>query len=644
MQPPRAPMNSSLSLLLSHYDNPGVTPPSARMDPQLEQRSRATMRLRDFWKLGAFFAVKTTDMTRAFVSHHIWGPKRKSWGIEMTMISSFMRNAGNHSQLTDVTTLRALMQLVGLVPVSSDALVTPVTFRVRKRSLRGFLAEFDAAETGSRYLQGEWVVGKKVWQRLQTEWRAAQSRSSHQSRHSKDRNRLKERVTLFLHGGAYFMMSPATHRVITIALSKYTESRVFAIDYRLAPETRFPGPLHDAVLAYLRLIEDLHIPPENILVAGDSAGGGLALALLMYLRDNQYPLPAGAILMSPWVDLTMSCDSWDSNSEFDVVPIPPDPADHLNPVLCYLGRQGMEKYLTHPYASPLFGDFRGLPALLIQAGEAEVLRDEITLLAHKAALSGVEVRHELYEDAVHVFQMFPFLDASRKSLLSCRDFVQNVLPLHQVKSPRSLDRVTETNIDSEINNERSRLVSGVGEIELPSAPSFEVLAQEETSDSSDEDTEEHPSWIAYSPVTPEGVLNDDVQTAEPHDHNLPSAPSPSSPDSEQTQVASWHSGSPKRNHYRHATSSLILPSNLSLSLSHLPPSRSQPTSPILSSPRPRPLSVASLAQLAPTPTIRTSHRDVSHPDITSLCKSWAESGPANQTTKFMPQSETESPF
>lgn len=74
-----------------------------------------------------------------------------------------------------------------------------------------------------------------------------------------------------------------------------------AVDYRLAPETRFPGPLHDAVSAYLRLIEDLHIPPENILVAGDSAGGGLSIALLMYLRDNNYPLPSGAILMSPWV-------------------------------------------------------------------------------------------------------------------------------------------------------------------------------------------------------------------------------------------------------------------------------------------------------------------------------------------------------
>lgn len=136
---------------------------------------------------------------------------------------------------------------------------------------------------------------------------------------------------------------------------------------------------------------------------------------MLYLRDNNYPLPSGAILMSPWVgtyflefiisnshsrcgvDLTMSCESWDSNAAFDVVPVPA-PDDYLNPVGLYLG-QSMD-YLTHPYASPLFGDLCGLPPLLIQSGDSEVLRDEITLLAHKATLAGVNVHHELYEDCV----------------------------------------------------------------------------------------------------------------------------------------------------------------------------------------------------------------------------------------------------
>lgn len=195
----------------------------------------------------------------------------------------------------------------------------------------------------------------------------------------------------------------------------------------MAPESRFPGPLHDVVSGYFRLVEDLHIPSENILLAGDSAGGGLCLALLMYLRDYNYTLPAGAILMSPWVgkclsfpsvplahdyaDLTMSCESWDSNANFDVVPFPQN--DHMNPIALYLGER-MEDFLTHPYASPLFGDFTGLPPLLIQVGDAEVLRDESALLAHKATLAGVDVRHELFEDAVGYVMSFLHLHESEQ--------------------------------------------------------------------------------------------------------------------------------------------------------------------------------------------------------------------------------------
>jgi len=102
----------------------------------------------------------------------------------------------------------------------------------------------------------------------------------------------------------------------------------------------------------------------------------------MYLRDNDYPLPSGAIVMSSRVDLTLSCDSWESNAPYDAVPFPVMDS-HMNPIALYFGAQ-MADYITHPYASPLFGTFEGLPPLLIQAGEAEVLRDENLLLAHKA--------------------------------------------------------------------------------------------------------------------------------------------------------------------------------------------------------------------------------------------------------------------
>ena len=118
--------------------------------------------------------------------------------------------------------------------------------------------------------------------------------------------------------------------------------------------------------------------------------------------------------MTGLVDLTRSCDSWESNASFDIVPIPSN-GDHLDPVACYLG-SNMERYLTHPYASPLFGDFTSLPPLLIQAGESEVLRDEVTLLAHKATLAGVQVMHELYEDAVSLQVSMLFVSLSMASL------------------------------------------------------------------------------------------------------------------------------------------------------------------------------------------------------------------------------------
>jgi acetyl esterase/lipase len=255
---------------------------------------------------------------------------------------------------------------------------------------------------------------------------------------------------------------------------KYT-----AIDYRLAPESRFPGPLHDAASAYFRLVDELGVRPENILVAGDSAGGGLTLALLMYLRDNSYPLPAGAILMSPWVgasgfaffpartlqradsgaaDLTLSCDSWDRNAPYDIIPRPM-PGDSLDPVACYLGAEHVASLVTHPYASPLFGDFRGLPPLLVQTGEVEVLRDEHDLLAAKARRAGVQVVHETYEDCVgafvvscmapcslqhtqiHVFQAFWFFEAIEKAFAACRRFVHDVVPSAQAHAPATLARL-----------------------------------------------------------------------------------------------------------------------------------------------------------------------------------------------------------
>jgi acetyl esterase/lipase len=489
-------------------------------------------------------------------------------------------------------------------------MVTPVTFRVRKRDLRGILAEFDSEERGSRELSGEWVVGKATWQRLQAEWKAAHNRKDHADRSAKRLSKPKERVIFYIHGGAYYISSAAVQRLITIPLAKYTDARVFALDYRLAPETCFPGPLHDVVSGYLRLVEDLHIPPENIIVAGDSAGGGLSLALMLYLRDNDYPLPSAGILMSPWVDLTMSCHSWEENKLFDIVPRP-ESDDDMNPVSLYLGDLN---HITHPYASPLFGDMKGLPPLLVSAGDAEVLRDEISLLAHKAKLAGVEVQHELYEDAVHVFQVFPFLEASTRSFLSIRNYVHSILPRIQSRSPQQIDGTAERKLEHEIDNDQARVVSGDG-VETASARQ-EAMSDNDRSTQSDTDEDaslsenELPSWgrsHQWSPPKGKDISDDSDSDLghESFDHPL------SIPPSNGTETAALRR--------IQSAISILLPNQESLSaaqahrhkrtLSHNTPNNiGSPTSP--------------------------SIRHDSHPDITSLVQQWANT--ANQNLMCKP--------
>ncbi|KIK70605.1 hypothetical protein GYMLUDRAFT_32650 [Collybiopsis luxurians FD-317 M1] len=638
----------SLASFLLHYTTPGVTPPSARSDPKLKPQARNPIRLWHLWKYGLIAAVKATEITGAIVAHQIWGPRRKSWGIEMTIINSLMRGANRHSALIDITTIRMVMGLAGLAPLPSDALVTPVTFSVRKRKLRGILAEYDMQENGTRELTGEWVVGRQTWARLQAEWKTSQMGSRERDSNVK-RKKKKERVILYIHGGAYYASSSAAQRTISIPLAKYTDARVFALDYRLAPETQFPGPLHDAVSAYFRLVADLHIPPSSIVVAGDSAGGGLTLALLMYLRDNQYDLPSAAILMSPWVDLTMSCESWDSNESFDVIPMPA-PDDHLNPVALYLGDK-MEEYMTHPYASPLFGDFTGLPPMLIQSGDAEVLRDEITLLAHKASLAGVEIRHELYEDAIHIFQLYPFLDAATRSFASMRDFVRRILPQIESEAAKSLDDEAEKVIGDEIESESAMIVGGDGVAsmsgieQVKQSVALEGSASIDSSSDTDENEEaqwkppkEFPSWgrrswglsslslrPSSSPTTPKpatrrraGTLPANTVLTEVRPAAISPPPRPAYSRTRSQSHISSHSGLSSR---RSGLPPRITLSNNSHFTWGPMTSRCQPADTPPWSPT---------DPLPPSPSIRRSSRANSHQDLTSLVQDWAN-GPANRT-------------
>ena len=205
-------------------------------------------------------------------------------------------------------------------------------------------------------------------------------------------------VLLYLHGGAYQVGSPATLRRMIALISAAAQVRVLSAGYRLAPEHPFPAAVDDALTAYRFLLHG-GADPAAIAIAGDSAGGGLALATLVALRDAGDPLPAAAVAMSPWTDLALTGESLSTRADVDVM-IQPDGM-----------RESAATYLAgadprHPYASPLYADLHGLPPILIHVGGAEVILDDSTRFAAKARAAGVDVTLEVWDQMPHVWHAF----------------------------------------------------------------------------------------------------------------------------------------------------------------------------------------------------------------------------------------------
>jgi epsilon-lactone hydrolase len=203
------------------------------------------------------------------------------------------------------------------------------------------------------------------------------------------------RVLLYLHGGAYQIGSPATLRHMIAQLCGAAGARALSVDYRLAPEHPFPAALDDAVAAYRWLLAG-GTDPATIAVAGDSAGGGLALGTLVALRDAGDPMPAAAVLLSPWTDLALTGESLRTREAVDVMVKPGSMHETAG---IYLAGQDPR----HPYASPLYADLGGLPPLLIHVGDAEVVLDDSTRVAARARDAGVDVTLEVWDEMPHVF-------------------------------------------------------------------------------------------------------------------------------------------------------------------------------------------------------------------------------------------------
>ena len=226
-----------------------------------------------------------------------------------------------------------------------------------------------------------------------------------------------DRVIVHFHGGGYVLGSPRTTRPITAGLARHTGLPVLVPDYRLAPEDPFPAAIDDAVAVYCWLTEQ-GFEPRRVVLSGDSAGGGIAVALLVALRDRGLPLPAGAIGISPFVDLTLSSPSIDANEG-------KDPQVTRPFLLAAAGHYLSEADPKTPLASPVFADLGGLPPLILQVGGDELLLDDSLRLAEAAEAAGVDVTVERWDGLMHVWhQMAPRLPEAEAALTSLAGWVQ----------------------------------------------------------------------------------------------------------------------------------------------------------------------------------------------------------------------------
>jgi acetyl esterase/lipase len=227
-------------------------------------------------------------------------------------------------------------------------------------------------------------------------------------------------VILYFHGGGFIAGSPETHRPLISRLAHAASARALVPQYRLAPEFPYPAALRDAADSYRWLLTQ-GITPQNIIFAGDGSGGGLVFATLLALRNAGLPLPAGALCFSPWADMTLSGWSMLKNKASD---------DALSwELLATCSRHYLKGASpAEPFASPLYGDFRGMPPMMIHAGSLEVLKDDASRLGERAAAANINVNVEVYDGMPHLFQGLPELPEAKVSLTRAASFIKQRTP------------------------------------------------------------------------------------------------------------------------------------------------------------------------------------------------------------------------
>ncbi len=233
----------------------------------------------------------------------------------------------------------------------------------------------------------------------------------------------EDRVILYLHGGSYMSGSLNSHRELASRIARASKTKVLTIDYRLAPEHPFPEGLDDATKVYKWLIQKQNFNPKNIVITGDSAGGGLTLATLLNLKEKKIPLPAAGACLSPWTDLGLTGESYRTKEKVDPMVTPEGLRFEAK---LYLGANDFKE----PLISPLYGNLEGLPPLYLQVGTNEILLDDSVQFAEKAKREGVEVTLDIWEDMIHVFPAFAaFASEGQEGVEKIGEFIRNIFKL-----------------------------------------------------------------------------------------------------------------------------------------------------------------------------------------------------------------------
>ena len=231
----------------------------------------------------------------------------------------------------------------------------------------------------------------------------------------------KDKVIFYLPGGAYILRTPNTHEAMVSRLCRTAGMSALVAYYRLAPEHPFPACLDDAVLAYQWLLDEGY-QPRNIVIAGDSAGGGLALSTLLTLKERKLPLPACAFMMSPLLDVSDHAPSRWKNAQHDTA-LPAPYKRAVNPRPMYLGNNDAD----NPIVSPINGNLEGLPPMYITVSDSEMLLDDSLRLARRGHTYNVDVKVDVWRKVPHVWPVFGFLPEAGKTMeRAARFFARHV--------------------------------------------------------------------------------------------------------------------------------------------------------------------------------------------------------------------------